>query len=71
MLPASIQSAEETETGRGCFLLAMPLLESNLQKRLKLAKVVLLARSLFRPWSMILEKQRIALFFSMSESDFL
>ncbi len=27
MLPARAQSAEETEAGRGCFLLARPLLE--------------------------------------------
>ncbi len=41
-------------------------LESNLQKRLKLAEVVFCSRGLYsKPWSVILEKQRMALFFSV------
>jgi hypothetical protein len=65
-LQEKMRVAEDKFSERGCSQLG-----PNLLKRLKLAEVVFCSRGLFlRSWSMILEKQRLARFFSLSEAVF-
>jgi hypothetical protein len=61
MFQEKLRVVEDLFSERGCYQLG-----SKMQKRLKLAEVVFCSRGLYsKPWSMILEKQRMALLFSV------